>query len=342
MNIAILGAGSIGCYLAGGLLLAKQSLTIVARDALVTRCQEHGLSISDLNGNNHKIDKPIPVVSSSADCQPADVILITMKCHSLPGSLDDILALCHDNSVIVCLQNGFGAEQCVIDAFPKHTVLCGIVGFNVIPLENNQYQRSTDSEVVIEQASKPQQQDWIDNVVQAFVKGSIPARTSDDINAVRWGKLLLNINNSIFALAGIAVPTGLQDREFRRFMSAAIFEAVELLEQQGIKPDRRITKLPARLFCRLLTWPTPIFKILAKQMLAMAPDARPSMFYDIDANKVTEVDYINGAVVQLAQQQGRTAPINQALVTLIKDAEQAQQGSPRLSLQALRKQTGLA
>ena len=64
-----------------------------------------------------------------------------------------------------------------------------------------------------------------------------------------------------------------------------------------------------------------MFKLLANKMLAIDPLARSSMWEDLEAGRKTEVDYINGEVVQLAAQLNRQAPVNQKLIDLIKAAE---------------------
>jgi 2-dehydropantoate 2-reductase len=56
-------------------------------------------------------------------------------------------------------------------------------------------------------------------------------------------------------------------------------------------------------------------------MLAIDPIARSSTWDDLKAGRLTEVDYINGEVVKLAQAQGRQAPINAKLCELIHAAE---------------------
>ena len=66
-------------------------------------------------------------------------------------------------------------------------------------------------------------------------------------------------------------------------------------------------------------------------MLAIDPLARSSMQDDLSAGKHTEIDWINGEVIRLAEQLGKTAPINSKLVTLIKNAEQQEHYTPMSS-----------
>jgi 2-dehydropantoate 2-reductase len=58
-------------------------------------------------------------------------------------------------------------------------------------------------------------------------------------------------------------------------------------------------------------------------MLTIDPHARSSMSDDLAAGRATEIDWINGEVVRLAQRVGRTAPVNQRLCELVREAERA-------------------
>ena len=71
----------------------------------------------------------------------------------------------------------------------------------------------------------------------------------------------------------------------------------------------------------LLRLPDALFARLARKMLAIDPSARSSMADDLAAGRRTEVDWINGEVVRLAQRLGRQAPVNARLVALVKAAE---------------------
>ncbi len=72
----------------------------------------------------------------------------------------------------------------------------------------------------------------------------------------------------------------------------------------------------------LLRLPDFLFIRLAQQMLSMDARARSSMSEDLQAGRVTEVDHLNGPIVELAQSLGREAPLNRRICTLIHEAQQ--------------------
>jgi 2-dehydropantoate 2-reductase len=141
-----------------------------------------------------------------------------------------------------------------------------------------------------------------------------------DMPAVQWSKLLMNLNNAINALSGIPLAEELAQRDYRRCLAAAQREALELISEARI-PLARVTPMPARWMPRLLELPDGIFRRLARRVIAIDPSARSSMWEDLEAKRVTEVDYIQGEIVALAERLHRRAPINAALVALVRAAE---------------------
>ena len=67
--------------------------------------------------------------------------------------------------------------------------------------------------------------------------------------------------------------------------------------------------------------PTWLFRLLANKMLAIDPLARSSMWEDLEAGRITEVDWLNGEIVRLAEKMGHHAPVNARLIALIREAE---------------------
>jgi 2-dehydropantoate 2-reductase len=142
----------------------------------------------------------------------------------------------------------------------------------------------------------------------------------DDMPPVQWAKLLLNLNNPVNALSGLPLKAELSQRGYRRCLALAQAETIRLLAAAGIKPAR-LTPLPPKLMPRLLGVPDALFARLARRMLAIDPHARTSMLDDLEACRLTEIDYINGDVVRLAESLGRSAPVNAKLVALVHQAE---------------------
>lgn len=133
------------------------------------------------------------------------------------------------------------------------------------------------------------------------------------------------------ALSGLPLRAQLLDREYRVVLAALQDEALACMRAAGLRPAQLTLMPPARL-PTLLRLPTPLFRVLAKRMLAMDEKARSSMADDLALGRPTEVDAICGAVVRLAKQHGMKAPCSTLMVDLLS-ARQPQ----RLSRSALRR-----
>jgi 2-dehydropantoate 2-reductase len=156
--------------------------------------------------------------------------------------------------------------------------------------------------------------------VDAFVAAGLPLTQHDEILPIQWAKLLLNLNNPVNALSDLPLRDELAQRAYRRCLAAAQTETLSLLKVAGITPAQ-VTGVPAHRLPSLLSLPNFIFKRLASKMLAIDPHARTSMWEDLQAGRRTEIDYLNGEVVRLAESLGRQAPINTKLIDLIRKAE---------------------
>jgi len=86
----------------------------------------------------------------------------------------------------------------------------------------------------------------------------------------------------------------------------------------------------------VLELPTWLFKRVANAMLKIDPQARSSMQDDLEARRLTEVDFLNGEVLRLATAMGQSAPVNKKVIALIREAESLAKGSPQLTGATLR------
>jgi len=131
---------------------------------------------------------------------------------------------------------------------------------------------------------------------------------------------VMNLNNAINALSGKPLAEELGDRTYRRCLAAAMHEALDVLARAN-QPVAKLTVLPPRWMARMLPLPDALFRRLARRVVAVDPHARSSMADDFASNRATEIDYIQGAVTDLATRLGTTAPVNAKLVELVHAAE---------------------
>lgn len=147
-----------------------------------------------------------------------------------------------------------------------------------------------------------------------------------DMKAVLWGKLLMNLNNALVALSGLPLATELSDRRWRLILASQIDEALAAMKASGIEPAR-IAGLRPALLPKVLSLPDWLFRLLARRMLAIDPEARSSMWDDLQRGRRTEIDELQGAILRLANQAGTQAPTIKRIAGLVREAETGRRGS---------------
>jgi 2-dehydropantoate 2-reductase len=323
MKIAVFGAGSIGLYVGGALLAGGTDVVLIGRARMQDSVARYGLTLTDLNGHrSHFKPDQVPYVEDPAALASADLILVTVKSAETASAAKTLQVHASPSASVLSLQNGIGNAGTLRGSLPGWTVLAGMVPFNVVQLTEGRLHRGTEGEIAVE--ASPVLAPWH----AAFKAAHVPLLEHADFAAVQWGKLLLNLNNPVNALSGLPLKTELSQRDYRRSLALLIDEARAVLRVAGIHPTK-VARVGPNLLPTLLRLPDILFTRVAAAMLRIDPQARSSMWEDLQAGRRTEVDYINGAVVALAHSVGLQAPANERMVALMRGAERGTQ--PALS-----------
>jgi 2-dehydropantoate 2-reductase len=329
--IAIFGAGAIGCWVGGRLAAGGADVTLIGRARVMDELAG-GLHVTELGGRHDATVTP-KVATEPAAAAAADLVLVTVKSHQTAEAGAELATVLPESAVVVSLQNGVRNVDALRAALPPgRQVLAAMVPFNVVRRSPGAYHRASDGALSVD--DHPAVASFLD----ACRAAELPIEPRRDMTAVLWAKLVLNLNNAINALSGEPIAAELAQRAFRLCVSAAQREALDVLA--GAKQDvARLTAIPPRWLPRLLTVPDPVFRLLGSRVVAIDPAARSSMWADLDAGRPTEIDYLQGEVVALAEQLGKDAPINRALARLVREAEAG--GKRDFSGDALRSALGV-
>jgi 2-dehydropantoate 2-reductase len=309
--IAIFGAGAIGCWVGGKLATGGAEVTLIGRMRVMTECAD-GVSISEIDGPAQRATVKTSI--EARDAARAAMTLVTVKSAQtaeVGAALDAVLP---DGAVVISLQNGVRNASVLRAALPRRRVLAAMVPFNVIRRSAGAYHRASAGALRIDDdpAALP--------FVAACTAAKLPIETRDDMLAVQWSKLVMNLNNAINALSGVPLAEELSHKPFRRCLAAAQSEAFEMLAAAGI-PVARVTPIPPRWQPKLLAMPDRLFALLLPRIVPIDPSARSSMWDDLEAKRPTEIDYLQGEVVELARKLGKRAPVNEHLALLVRQAE---------------------
>ena len=316
LKIAVFGAGAVGIYVGASLLAAGADVVLIGRARMRGQIASQGLLLSDLEGRRQRLEgDQVPYRENPSALAAADLVLVTVKSADSATAASAIASWAKPSALVVSLQNGVGNVDTLRSLLAGRQVLAAMVPFNVAQMEGNRFHRASGGELMVE--ANHRLEPWL----ALFRQAGLPLRQCQDIAAVLWGKLLLNLNNAVNALSGLALKSELSQRAYRRCLALLIEEALGVLRAAGIRPAR-IARAGPRLLPALLRLPDAMFTRVAATMLKIDPEARSSMWQDLHAGRPTEVDYLNGAIVRLAESLARDAPANRRITALVHAAEQ--------------------
>ena len=321
MNFIIMGAGAIGCYVGGRLALCGQQVSFIGRPRLVEALAKDGLTVTDLDGfNAHLGGAAMRLATSLRDLAPDDepcVVLLCVKGGATLAAAQDIAQFCKPGTTIVSLQNGVDNLVRIQAAAPHLPALAGMVPYNVVLNQSHHVHRASAGSLSIARSAVSEQ------FAPLFNAAGLPTELINDMRAVQWGKLLLNLNNPVNALSELPLQAQLRDRSLRRVVADLQSEALAVMARAGVIPAQ-VTPVVPRALPHLLRLPNWLFTRVAARMLRMDATARSSMADDLSQGRVTEIDDLCGAVVRLAHAHGMSAPLNQAMCQLIPQHTQRQ------------------
>jgi 2-dehydropantoate 2-reductase len=327
-TIGVAGAGSIGCFVGGMCAAAGRKVALLARPRVIQEIEQNGLRLSSFEGFGQTIAADSLTLSEDPKIfSDVGVVLVTVKSADTAEIADIIAQHAPPDAVVISLQNGVGNVAVLRARLPGRIVLAGMVPFNVVAPGEGRFHRATSGDIVVEQ-------DEARTADRLSVPG-LTMRASDNIDGVQWGKLLVNLNNALNALAGVPLRQQLAQRAWRRLFADQMSEGLAAIRAEGIKPVSP-TPIPSNWTPSLLRLPDAIFEALLGRTMKIDPQARSSMAEDLQRGRRTEVDYLQGVIVEIADRHGLQAPLSRRIVELIKSAEAAGHGSPGLAPEQIR------
>lgn len=328
-SITIAGAGSVGCYVGGCLALAGREVTLLGRPDLMHAIAVNGLRITDRDGRDDALSPGR--ITTTTDPATAfartSLILVTVKSAATTEMANLIRRHTPSGETVVSLQNGT-ANSAALTAVLGTTarVVAGMVPFNVLQIRDAgdlpHMHRGTSGRIHIA-AGKP-------NLSGILSVPGAPVTSHRDMTSVAWGKLIMNLNNALNALSGVPLQQQLDDRRWRLILAAQAEEALTALKASGMSAAR-IDRTNPNLMPLGLRLPNVLFKLAALSMPTIDPQARSSMWDDLQRHRPTEIDYLQGAVIELAVKAGTHARVNRRVRDLIRAAEAAGNGAPGLT-----------
>jgi 2-dehydropantoate 2-reductase len=150
----------------------------------------------------------------------------------------------------------------------------------------------------------------------------MPTELTGNFVGAQWTKLFVNQVNALPAITGLSVQEVVADAQMRRILTRSMRENVRVGLASHIRfaPLQGLTAARLRLFANSpLSLAESLPGLMARRMGAVPNPG--STLQSIRRGALTEVDFLNGAVVAAAEKVGLVAPVNAALVHLVHEVE---------------------
>ncbi len=324
VDVLVMGAGTIGCFIGGSLAVAGVRVAFVGRPRMLGALSSRGITLTDLDGiSNHVSPGMIQLAEAVPPGIRPGLVLLTVKSGATAEAASELAARLPAGTAVLSLQNGISNAAVASEAAPRLNILPAMVPYNVAEIGPGAFHRGTVGRLAAK--DDPTLRRW----VSVFERAGVPIDLYADLLPIQWGKLLLNLNNPINALSGLPLRDELLQRGYRRCLAGLMDEALAELAMAGIQPAQ-LAVVPAAKLPGILRLPTPLFRVVAARMLRIDAKARSSMADDLALGRRTEIDALCGEVVRLAKANGSKAPRNAKMVELLEAwPERKERWAPR-------------
>jgi len=315
MKIAIIGAGAIGCLVAGYLKEKGEAVTLVGRGATVKAINEHGINISGVRG----IFSARVSIAETLNYIP-DLAILTTKTQDIDTALADSAHLLR-KALLLTTQNGLQADKLAAKYLPEESIISSIVMFGATNLESGKVVHNFEGSWIIGSIFNPHPTEALISLSLVLDK-AFPTVISEEMPGMKYLKIFVNASNCLPAIIGKSMQEVFSDLDISRISIGIWKEGFEVIQKAGIDlvslpgfPVENLTKLtsmPSESAARIFSG---IMKNLSREPLY------GSILQSILRGRVSEVDYINGEFVRLAEGQDMYAPLNKILVEMVHEVE---------------------
>ncbi|MBN1869605.1 MAG: ketopantoate reductase family protein [Candidatus Omnitrophica bacterium] len=315
MTIAIIGAGAIGSVVAAYLTRAGQDVTLVGRDNQVKIIKENGLKIKGVRG-----EETFEVKAKLRLDQNCDLVILTVKTQDIETAVRDNQKFLKD-SLVLSSQNGVQADHRLRKYFHQKNIFSSIVMFGATYVKPGEATFNFEGDWIVGKPFEPV--DAKTEEIAEFLRAAFPIVVSEDIIGMKWLKLFVNFNNCIPALIGKSMQETFADMDLCRLSILLLKEGIGIIQKAGIILVS-MPKFPVERIMGLVQMPIDQSAgIMNKTLTTLSKEPLyGSILQSILRKRPSEIDYINGEIVRLAEQLGEDASLNRKLVDMVHQVEQ--------------------
>jgi len=303
LRIAVLGAGSIGILFGTLLHESGNEVTLYNRNRnIVKAVRRNGARVQE---GRRIIQARIPIETPPRNLRGHDIALVTVKAYDTLDVARKYRGSVDSGTTVLSLQNGLGNYETLARYLGKRSVIVG----------------STTEAALMEKPGlvvhTGHGQTWLgeydgrksarsDRIGQVLRKAGLPARPTLDIRGIVWKKAIVNSAiNSLSALTRLTNGELGHSKYLRTMIREVVREGSSVADAEGVGLGART----------LMGFTTRILLTTAQN--------RSSMLQDIESRRRTEIEQLNGILVEYGRKHQVQTPVNSILLHLVRALEES-------------------
>lgn len=313
MRALIYGGGAVGLGIASCLLKSRVQVDIVARESTVSALRKNGLVRTGIWGDYSAGPAAFDSYTSLSEIKTKsyDYILVCTKSFDSFEAAKDLSqydSLFGENTKIVLFQNGWGNAEVFASFFDKEKIYNARVITGFRRPKKNEVTITVHADSIHIGSLFSEDLACIEELCQSIDKGGIPCEATGNIEKDLWAKMLYNCAlNPLGAILDVPYGVLAEHESSRIIMKGIVEEVFEVIKAAGYQTH----------------WQSPgdFLEIFYKKLVPDTAKHKSSTLQDILAQKKTEIDALNGAVITLAEKHEVHVPYNSAVYNIVKFIE---------------------
>ncbi len=305
MNIAVIGAGAMGCIYGGKLSLHNNVLLVDTNKEIVELINTEGLILNENNKDNTYFPK---ATFNSKDRGEMDLVILFVKSMYSEVALKENSHLIGENTFLMTLQNGSGHEDILNNFVPLEKIIIGTTSDNGAVLKPGHIKRGGQGKTDIGMLT-PDKNNSLDKIKKAFDSCGFDTLIHNNIQQLIWDKLLRNV--SLSAVTGVLqcnIGYVYENKYAWKMVKQLLREAIVVAHALNLEADEK-----------------SILKIITNTAIN-SKDGVTSICADLRNGRKTEVDTITGSVVKAAEKLGLEVPSHTLVLNMVHALESKNEG----------------
>ncbi|MDI6788972.1 MAG: 2-dehydropantoate 2-reductase, partial [Planctomycetota bacterium] len=308
LKVAVIGAGPIGSILGAYLARTKHHVTMV--DVLKPRLEtirKIGITVSGVTNFQtpiHSVTNRISDLSPRRKINPAYIFLCT-KASAIPLILKQVKSAITKDTVVISFQNGLDVENEIANILGKNRVLRVVINYAGNIINEGHIMMSFFNAPNYIGALTPASNDLAEKVASLLTQTGLTTKFVSNTRKYAWEKTILNSALSpVCALTKLKMSEAIEFPNIKKLVQELLSESLLVAKENGYDFGKKFINTAIEYFQK-------------------AGPHKPSMLIDIESKNNTEIDYLNGKIVEYGRAKNIPIPYNETLTSLIKGMEKS-------------------